>query len=621
MIIKQIFKGKIFPVSQDKKPQVRYKQNWQHWEGDEDHILLAGLNLTKCDMLVVDFDTYKEDFKRSKEAQAFYRAVKAKALFMQKTQSGGEHYFFKQPEGKKIKNSSPFPGVDIKGIGGYICLYQAFFDPARDCIETFKKFHSLLPVFDFKDYNKITGEALSNGEFKNQELVIKSEPISPGRTTSKIPPQKITEPGPGRNNKANAQNMFRAGQAGSVEQAKEHIKKLIQNNQGRPDFDLDAHLKDALSVFKKSFIPQQESPAVTPRNRARKSKAETENKDIYKTVPFTKIVEKQPTALYADFLLENEFNFIYGANKIGKTQGILFLLSKALKKEDKCGILSTENDPQMMLKRLLNFMEWEDKFTHINDKLVKTFTMKEAKSGIDKIKVFLKRLRLLLTENKLKVLLIDPLPRFFDWNQESPACLMLDGLREVCKEFSTTILGIRNEGKCQTYETSAMYKGSSVIGDLSRQVVRAIKVHPRSALAKEKEKDEDGNDVDKNEGKKLLVLYTELSSLFKQSAYLFRLEVDHKKRLSYPILVKEMDDPIETVKYLCEAKSGQSLGIKIANFVRDKGTVTLDDLYEEFEFQYEKDNIRKTADRHCDSIKEAGKTKIYIPYQPLPHKK
>lgn len=635
----------IFPTAQTKVPAIPKGTSWKKWEGDEEEITLAGLDLSKADMVVADFDTYKPEFKASREAKAFFEEVRKRCMFCQQTQSGGTHYFFRQPEGRKIKNSAPFPGVEIKAGGGYVCLYEEV--QISHELSTFKQFHSCLPVFDFTDFKQNTRVAKSTPPKKLKKAgvsptltprkeigaisatliahkdaqrlsTIKKQEINgvdvtpPVPTGSKIPQKTPTEPGPGSNNKSIAQNMFRIAKSGNVDEAVEYFKLFFKNNEGRgAAFNLDAHLRDALNILFNNIKSTGKG----------KVEAEEENPDIYKITPFSSIQKKKPTGFYENFLLKNEFNFIYGANKLGKTQGMLFILNKALEGDDKCGILSTENDPEMMLGRLLQFMKWEDKFVHLNDALIKSFTMKGAKTGPDKIKVFLDRIRKLLTDNKLKVLLLDPLPRFFDWNAESPACMMLDGLRELSKQFSTTIIGIRNEGKNQSYESSAMYKGSSVIGDLSRQVIRAIKVHPKSAIGKERIKDADGKEVPAHEGKKCLILYTELSSLFKQQAFLFRLEVDKTQNLSYPILIREIDADMETVRYLADKRSGQSLGIKIALFVKEQGTVTLDDLCEEFEGQYERETIRRTADRHCDSVKEGGKIRVYIPFAPPPHPK
>ena len=613
---------------------------------------------------------------------------------MQKTQSGGEHYFFKQPEGWPIKNKFPFPGVEVKGKGGYCCMYEAFFPKG---ISTYEEFHAQLPVFDFSDFNMKTGES----EKVNVNVVLKSKRIQPVNevrevsifpapekpephefttdpvesdlskrikahrarlgnligipqkelvtptTTSKergvettpsvVTPKvteegggktptidKETEPGPGRNNRANAQNMFRAGQAGSRDQAVEYLIKLYKNNTGRPDFDFEGHFRDALNVFFKNYIPQPTGEPV------KKGKSTAIIQTEFEIKPYTEIKPVQPVSFYENFLLANDFNFCHGKGKLGKTQGLLYIIANALGDKEVCGIISTENDETTMLARLFEHMEWKEKFVNIDSSIVKSSTMGGIKKTEDKIKEFLKRIKKVVSENTFKIILLDPLPRFMDWNQEANACLMLDGLREICKTYKITILGVRNEGKDSSLADEFKYKGSSAISDLCRQVIRAIPVHKRSALAKEKKPKEAGeqNTEENNEpdtlleDKKSFVLYTSLSSLFKSQAFLFKLNIVNKGTLSTPELVKELPDDMNIVKYLCSKESGQTLPNKIIHFIQklpEKGC-TFEDLLSEFGDNHSEDSIRKAAKRCLDTVK-VGTTTYYQAPPPLPAKK
>lgn len=152
---KQIFKDFIFPCQQNKAPAIG--ESWKTWRGNTEDITLAGLDCGKAGLVVVDFDFYKSEFKKDRNALAFYHQVKIKSKFMQKTKSGGEHYFFRRPEDRKIGCMNPFIGVDIKGIGGYVCIYNVPFHQGAN-FETFSEFYKALPVFDFQ----IKGKPLAN---------------------------------------------------------------------------------------------------------------------------------------------------------------------------------------------------------------------------------------------------------------------------------------------------------------------------------------------------------------------------------------------------------------------------------------------------------------------------
>ena len=143
---KTFFKNLIFPCGPSKKPAVPYGTSWRKWTGDIESIGLAGLDCGRAGIVVFDFDLYKPDFKNSPQSQTLYKKVKELSQFMQKTQSGGEHYFFKQPEGQKITNKAPLPGIETRGSGGYVCIYSLPFLPEAG-IETFEDFYKLLPVW------------------------------------------------------------------------------------------------------------------------------------------------------------------------------------------------------------------------------------------------------------------------------------------------------------------------------------------------------------------------------------------------------------------------------------------------------------------------------------------
>ena len=352
-------------------------------------------------------------------------------------------------------------------------------------------------------------------------------------------------------------------------------------------------------------------------NSLERAKLITLDKDRAKMMIPTKeksIKIKQIVSFFSKFLLHFEFNFFFGDTKIGKTRCLIYLILKALLQKEnkgkKCAILSTDNDPEttlgrlfMELRKLTEFKKIKDiektEFFDVMDSnlIRKINEMTDPTRGL--IKLFLKNIDDYLAVNKDTIcLLIDPLPTaFIDWNKETLAGLAIDGLRILAKKHKVCIIGVRNEGKNKEYETSQAYKGSSGIGDSSRQLNRALKVHPKSALGKDKEIN----------GKQAVALYTERSSLFGNEAFLFKLDITPDD-FAVPIFVKMLDKNTEKVKYLCERKSGSTIASKIFHFInsqKSKGC-SLDDLYEEFNGIHTEDSIRKVGKAHFDYI-EKGK--------------
>ena len=296
------------------------------------------------------------------------------------------------------------------------------------------------------------------------------------------------------------------------------------------------------------------------------------------------------------------------------------MIKEALKnfKNKKCLILSTENDKNIMLAPLLKEMVCLSMFEILTDKAVKVFPQaKSNTTSMEKINMFLNRIRVCLkVRPHIICLLLDPLPRFLDWNNETLATLMIDGLRDICKEFGICVIGVRNEGKNKQYESEALYKGTSAIGDNSRQVNRALKVHRMSDISKklssEKEKKK------KKKTPKGLVIYTELSSLYAEEAYLFKLDIVKTKKegipVAVPVFIEKLTCSMDTLKYLCSRESGKTLANRIFTYIQktpQKGC-TLEDLYNEFGEINSFKVIRNTVYKHFDHKTLSGVTYIQL---------
>ena len=323
---------------------------------------------------------------------------------------------------------------------------------------------------------------------------------------------------------------------------------------------------------------------------------------------FIEIKKQKPVSFFENLLLHYEWNFLYGKQKIGKSRGLLDIIAKALKNSDKkCAIISSDNDKNIMLSPLFDLMGIKKYFVWIDPK-INTYFNPQDLPIVEKIEIYLKRIKEYLTNNPDTIcLFIDPLPRFLDWNKEHLVSMFISGMREIARELNRCIIGVRNEGKNRSYDTSDAYKGNSAIGDDSRQVIRSIKCHRRSAL---------GKLAKTKEGKpqKSFVIYTELSSLYGEVGYLFKLEINPDTKIAVPILIKKIEKNVDTIKYLCTPESGKSLANKIFHFIQkgpEKGC-TLEDLYDEFEDEHNQDAIKKAVYRNFDHKTISGVTYIQI---------
>ena len=226
--IKELFKDYLFPCRANKKPAVQPGTSWEH--GNElkkplfrsTEARLCGVDCGQSRLIVADCDTYKEEFQKDKGAKQFLKALQKKCQYYYRTQSGGWHFYLKQPPEPtpQIRSSDPFPGIEIKATGKYVCVYghPAEFQNHKD----FDSFYADLPVFDFKDLGK-------------------EQPKQRGY-------------GPGQNNRANAREGWIAGIKQDPVKSADNIIQLIKKNKNNPGFELRKHLIDHQTVYQKSII-------------------------------------------------------------------------------------------------------------------------------------------------------------------------------------------------------------------------------------------------------------------------------------------------------------------------------------------------------------------------------
>lgn len=583
---KQLFQPFLFPCKDNKQPDVSKGLSWLQGSGKltvrDTRKPLCGLDCGQAGLVVVDFDVYKESFKKSESAQSFYKECLRTCKFKVKTPSGGYHFFFRG----STKSFTPYPGVDIKSQGGYVCLYS---DPAKG-FENFKAFHQALPQWWFVSFGEET----------------------PGHERPLLRENKLKEHrefGPGQNNWAVPQRAGKAGSHKDFDAFENDLIDLMTKNRDNPK-ELKKHIKDYRQVFWRAVVW-----GTIPKKT--KLKIQEIAEEGMKEVSYTETIQltendiKKPKAFIEDFLLDSEFNFVGGPTKLGKSRALLSMLSQELKEGQTGLILSTENDQETMMAPLLKELNAFTKFKFITDDAAKYFP-KAAKDGPQKAEVFVSRIRQILLCNPCRCFLIDPLPRFFDWNNEVTVTTFIDGLRAIAKETKTCIIGIRNDGKAKEYEDVHKTKGSSALADIARQIIRSIHCHKRSALGKEITKGKE------NKKQKGFVLFTERSGLFKEVAFLFRMTVRKQKdfTVAVPVKVRELKESIDTIKYLCTRESGQTARQKVVEYMEKQNPkrATLDDLRDFFDDTINDQTLKNLLAGPGFDQKQVGGVTYYFPH-------
>ena len=621
--VKEFFKDFIFPCQGNKKPAVPKRTNWQDWKGDTESIGLAGLNCGKAGLVVFDFDIYKDDFKKSKQSKELYKKVKRLSQFKQTTQSGGEHYFFKQPEGQTISNkdSSLPKGIEIRGAGGYACLYQLPFLPASG-IETFEELYKMLPDFPCEilkelDKEKSAKEKQTPGEGKNNEWlnsgfgtfangdpaqiknkiieIVKGYLKTPGKTSKTEAKEKLKKSlkdGLKKNNKLDFVNEFPDQIIDKVFE----IEKSAGKNFESKDKDklkqlFSDRLKEKKHISDKVIFPQK-----------------NESREIKTAIHFI-----------PDLLLDHNFNLIGGDPKLGKSRIFYKIVGKHLKKKKIKGLVySTENQKEIFFNPLLKKLDYLDQFIIYDTPIQFSLETKQNK----KIEIFLDWFEKLVKENQdCKFFCIDPLPKFIDWNKEPQVSYFLEnGLMKTARENQVCILGFRNAGK-EDYKDLYNTKGSSAIQDTVRQILTAQSIDEKSAI---------GQKID---GKGTLI-YTAMSSYFDLTARVYKLKVDKLENadVAIPIdLTESLSDlltetiskkgkepitkkrSIKEIRYLCSKESGKSAFGQIISYMKENKLdyITLAEAKEGLHHILG-DTIQKALTRNFKSVKKGKNPTMYF---------
>ena len=256
------------------------------------------------------------------------------------------------------------------------------------------------------------------------------------------------------------------------------------------------------------------------------------------SVQHTKHLES-PVAFVDGLLLDCFYNQVGGPTKIGKSLGLYEIIIDKLRKINKRKtrhlrkglIISTENSDKFMLNHQIEAKEAHDFIDLIDTKIITKFEDEDRVSQkIDKI---IARLDYQLMTYKYKAMVIDPMPKFMDWNKEAQVSRFLEGLESLALKYECCIVGVRNDGKDETYGQVHRTKGTSAIEDTVRLLLRALPVHPKSIIGK------------KYPNNKSFILTSQYgnSLMSKPKAFVFIIETTVKCGAEIPIAIKK--DEIE----------------------------------------------------------------------------
>ena len=498
--------------------KIKYSEEQIHETQKRDPKTLWGIH---CDQgfWVLDLDTHKTIFNKSKKSQKIFEKVKQLKI-KQTTIHGGQHYFFKG----KYKNtaSALAPAIDTKSENGYVILYE---NPTPYLkIETKQDFIDLLP-------------------------------------TIKTPKPKEKPP------------LFQIGTRND-----DLFRKTLESlREGHPE-----NIPLFIQAAKNSGLPNKEIAQAV--KSAKRTHFENLGKDEEEYIPHgvQEADYKVHTPLIDGLLLHYSFNMVGGPLKIGKSRALMALINYVLSLPEMKGkeavILSSENNKNMLIPLILALRDGKkvDNIKIIKSKVRKDFDAK--KFSTEKIAEMIERVRLLLSNHDFEILLIDPMPRFFNWNSEAHVTFLVEGLQEVAEDTKTCIIGVRNDGKSKEYDEAHRTKGSSALEDIVRLLLRAVPVHPDSEIGKV------------YEGKKTVILTSQfVNSLMQPKASVITLDITNFKGhdLALPLIMREITDKkmLQGLVASCSKASGKSAWAVIYQYLMKHKIATFKEIQREHPFK------------------------------------
>lgn len=619
---------RVFPCRLDKTPAVK---GWKAYALTREEIdkkyprgkYLYGIHCNQG-FFAFDKDPYNKEW--NKKSQEISEILEGYCRVTQKTMNKGTHFLVRGD----FPNSTSIlaKGIDTKGSGGYIIIYN---NPYSIKHESISDFLALMPHVD-----EIVKEIalISHG---NEAL----KKLGYAHKINKIEYKKPDIWQEGERDTEFYKELTRCMKAGDKEGVILAIEKARRSGLSEKEIAYKVRYYAKILGFPVTGLDILEpaKPTIeqsTGINNHKNNKTQPISKKIVKPTPeqsrfFNKErnynledIQSMQEITYSEFipglLLHHNLNFLTGPRKIGKSRFFYLLLGQRLKElNKKAVILSIENDAKIMIKPVLKQLGLEKYFLWADPGLGKYFSVNATYP--EKIQTFLSDCEKILSQNKdIEGFFVDPTPQvLLDYNNEQLVVTYLDGLATISKEKEICTLAVRNFGKNKDYEGIDKNKGSTGQSDYARNFLLALECHPRSFLFQKALKFFKENHPNEDEQKflKALVITNKYaSSLQKPTGFLGYLKLEdvdgYSKPHAIPYLAPNLNQiELNHCEFLSSMESGRKTILQIIELLRKKKKLTADEIRDYLPW-IDKTEISQTLSNYSNPRKRKDGTSPYV---------
>lgn len=610
---------RIFPCKLDKTPAVK---GWKAYALTREEIdkkyprgkYLYGIHCNQG-FFAFDKDQYNKEW--NKKSQEISEILEAHCRVTQKTMNKGTHFLVRGD----FPNSTSIlaKGIDTKGSGGYIIIYNNPYSIKHDSISDFL---ALMPHVD-----EIVKEIalISHG---NEAL----KKLGYAHKINKIEYKKPDVWEEGERDTEFYKELTRCMRDGDKEGVILAIEKARRSGLSEKEiaYKVRYYAKKIGAPVTGFDILEPAKP--TPEQATGTNK---KNKIVKPTPEQSRFFNKKPNynledmqsmeqITYNEFipglLLHHNLNLLTGPKKIGKSRFFYLLLGQRLKELNKKAIiLSIENDAKDMIKPVLQKIGLEQCFLWADPGLGKYFPVNATYP--EKIQTFLERCENILSQsNDIEGFFLDPTPQvLLDYNNEQLVVMYFDGLATISKEQKVCTLAVRNFGKNILYSGLDKSKGSTAQGDYVRNFLLALDCHPRSFLFQKglkAFKENHPNDDEQKYLKPLIITNKYASSLQKPTGFLGYLKLEdvdgYSKPHAIPYLAPNLNQiELNHCEFLSSMESGRKPILQIIELLRKKRKLTADEIRDYLPW-IDKTDITQTLYNYSHERKRADGTMPYV---------
>ena len=420
----------------------------------------------------VDVDPYHKDW--NEKSQKIFEFLEANCKVKQKTMNGGFHYIVR---GILPNSTSELAhGIDTKGPGGYIIIYENFFTNMK--FESIKEFLQILPCAD-----EIVGKLGYKVVKYKLDREIKYKFVD-NKNNKQLTIVKNNFEDRGRDNKYYLK-MMRCAESGDREGLELAKNEALKEGLPKEQVEYKYEYYNKKMGFPVTGLDIQEPAKPTIEQATTKNfKFDNNNDKISKTNqtyrrPKMSIKEVKETIYQSYLLPKGEVVVLGGMSGIGKTRGMLSHVSKY--QNLKILHVNSENPIDKVLNPLVHHLKMEDRYSIVEPKKLKP----EGKTIEELIQSHKEHLTMAILEAPTDIVFFDPALRFLDWNNENSTKL-IEAYQEIARAFDLTIILARNDGKNKEISDEHKPKGNaSAFTDTPRSIIRTLKCEQNSKLYNE----------------------------------------------------------------------------------------------------------------------------------------